>query len=552
MSLRKLVLTLSVGLLLAMTASAQQQPTQTDTQSTTEAQPAVQPSSAPENTAPAAGSQENTAQSAPAPDSAPQESAAPEGTQKHGTDPFDVLVYRPLWALTRVVGDFNPIGKGIASPLEQRFRGLRVKGFIDNITQINTTGDDHSAGLAGRDKDWRVQKQEERIQLELRYQATEHLEFVSVNNYYWDGAYALNRDSGIYNFGAGSQVSYTQGKRIFREAYLRGNYGWLNFTLGKQVINWGKMDGKVVDIVNAADGRDVVDFHAGDYEWQAIGQWMANVGFRPTGTTTINLVWNPDFQPNRGPAAGSPWWYPFAASAPVGTQGYAEDRPSGFQNLRQSEGGIRIDNTFGALTLSGIYYYGYDRDPVLFSSDDVYHYERLHKAGYALDYGTHLGKQRLIIRSEGLFTGDKAYQVSDPTLSNGLLKKDLLTLAWAFETSFGSAANRVNVMYQPSVTHQFDYEARTGAAQNNLLHVIDISHSVRATSDKLGVDFTFYVNGGGGTYGGWAATYAGTWQFNDYVKAKLAYNDYQGGKWDIPWGAYRQWRNVTLDLKYEF
>ena len=326
MSLRKLVLALSVGLLLAMTASAQQQPTQTDTQSTTEAQPAVQPGSAPENAAPAAGSQENTAQSAPAPDSAPQENAAPEGTEKRHTDPFDVLVYRPLWALTRVVGGFNPIGKGIASPLEQRFRGLRVKGFIDNITQINTTGDDHSAGLAGRDKDWRAQKQEERIQLELRYQATEHLEFVSVNNFYWDGAYALSGGNGLYNSGAGSQVSYTQGKRIFREAYLRGNYGWLNFTLGKQVINWGKMDGKVVDIVNAADGR---------------GQWMANVAFRPTGTTTINLVWNPDFQPNRGPAAGSPWWYPFAVSAPAGTQGYAEDRPSGFQNLRQSEGGFR-------------------------------------------------------------------------------------------------------------------------------------------------------------------------------------------------------------------
>jgi hypothetical protein len=486
------------------------------------------------------------------------EASAPE-TQKKPFDPFDFLVYKPLWTITRWIGGFNPIGKGISTPLENAIPGLRVKGFINNITQVNTTGNSSDAGLGGRLKDWRLQKEEERVQLELRYQANENIEFVSVENGYVDGAYALGHSSGLYNSGAGSQEYYTQGKRILREEYIRGNYGFFNFTLGKQIINWGKMDGKVTDIINASDERDVVDFHAGDYEWRAIGQWMANVSFRPTATTTINLVWNPDFQPDRNPAPGSAWWYPFAPSAPAGTLGLAEVRPSGLSRLSDSEEGVRVAQTIGALTLSGIYYYGFDRDYVYFTSDNKLHYTRLPKTGYALDYGTHIGKQRFIFRSEGLVTLGKAYQIGDPTLSNGIEKKNLGTLAVAVETSIFSDANRINIEYQPELVHQFGYDPRTavaypgtGAARNDITQVIDINHTIRKTADKLGLDATFYINAGGSVYGGWAANYAATWNFSDFVQAKLAYNDYQGGVADLPWGAYRRWRNVTLDVKYEF
>lgn len=488
----------------------------------------------------------------PAPESAGAAKESSDAETLHESfDPLNWLVYKPLWAVTGWIGDFNPIGKHVSAPLEEAVPGLRVKGFINSISQINTTSTDHSVGLGGRDKDWRLQKQEIRTQLELKYQANENLEFVNINNFQWDGAYALQHSGGLYTDGSRNQEYYQDFKRIVREAYLRGNYGNVNFTLGKQIVNWGKMDGKVIDIVNAADGRDVVDFHIGDYEWRAIGQWMANVSVRPTETFTVNLLWNPDFQSNVGPAAGSPYWYPFVPSPPANAPKTPHDKPWGFDRLADSEAGVRLDSTIGALSLSGIYYYGFDRDPVFNAVDGNLQHKRLNRFGYALDYGTSVFGQRLIIRSEGLYSSGKSFNTSDPTDSDGIVKKDQLKLAVAFETSVGSAENRVNILYQPIWTRQFGYDKRTGANRNDLLHVINLNHSVRRTNDRLTLSTTGYISGGS-VYSGLSYNVSAGWKFNDFLKATVAYNDYLGKDTDIPWGAYRKWKNVTVDIKYEF
>lgn len=465
--------------------------------------------------------------------------------------PANWLVYKPLWALTSVVGDFNPIGKHVSAPLEETIPGLRVKGFINSITQINTTSTDHNTGLGGRDKDWRLQKQEFRTQLELKYQANENLEFVNVNNFQYDGAYDFQDSDGLYLDGSANQEYYSQFKRIVREAYARGNYGNINFTIGKQIVNWGKMDGKVIDFVNAADTRDVVDFHIGDYEWRAIGQWMANVSLRPTENFTVSVLWNPDFQPNVGPAGGSPWWYPFAPSPAANAPRIPENKPSGFDRLADSEAGVRVDTTIGALSLSGIYYYGFDRDAVFNSSDATLHHTRLNRYGYALDYGTSIFGQRLIIRSEALYSEGKAFNTSDPSAPGGIVEKDQLKLAVAFETSVGSDENKVDILYQPIWTRQLGWDSRTGVVRNDLLHVVNLSHSVRKTNDRLSLSTTGYISGGS-VYSGLSYNVSAGWKFNDYLKATVAYNDFLGKDTDIPWGAYRKWKNVTLDIKYEF
>jgi hypothetical protein len=471
-------------------------------------------------------------------------------------NPFNYVVFKPLWALTSFIGDFNPIGKHVSTPLEEAFPGLRIKGFINSITQINTTATDHLAGGA-RNKDWRLQKQEFRAQLELKYQLNENLEFVNVNNFQYDGAYDFQSAEGLYRSGSPNQVNYTQGKRIVREAYVRGNYGEINFTIGKQIVNWGKMDGKVIDIVNGADGRDVVDFHIGDYEWRAIGQWMANVAYRPLENLTVNLLWNPDFQPNVGPAYGSPYWFPWVPSARYGTPLSPEVVPSGFHSFTESEAGVRVDSTIGGLSLSGIYYNGYDRDPVFYKSDGMYHHERLNRLGYAVDYGTSVFGQRLIIRSEGLYSNGRSFNTTDPLVHpfapNAIVKKDQVKLGLALETSFFSDENKIDFLYQPIWTNTLDYNFHLVGvpSRNDFLHVINLSHAVRATNDKLTLGATFYIHGGSNN-GGWSANYAAGWKFNDYLKATLAYTDYQGNNDQIPWGVYNKWKNVGLDVKYEW
>jgi len=472
-------------------------------------------------------------------------------------NPVNWLVYKPLWYLTSLIGDFNPVGKYVSTPLEEKFPGLRVKGFVNSITQINTTAN-NTTGLGARDKDWLLQKQEIRTQLEVKYQANENIELVSVNNFLYDGAYDLQDSKGLYLDGSSNQKLYDQGKRIFREEYVRGNYGKLNFTLGKQIVNWGKMDGKVIDIINGADIRDVVDFHNGDYEWRAMGQWMANLSVRPTETTTVSFVLNPDFQPNVGPAGGSPYWFPWAGSPKPNSGTAPETRPRGFNHVQDLEEGVRVDQTIGALVVSGIYYYGFDRDPVHFSSDNLNHYTRINRYGYALDYATNILSQRLIIRSEGLYTQGMAFNTSDPNAPNGIVKRDSLKLALAFETSIFSDENKIDILYQPVYTKLVGgYDKRisgkltTPTYRDDLLHVINISHSVRKTNDRLTLSATAYIEGGT-VYQGLSYNLSAGWRFNDFLKATLAFNDYQRKDDEIAWGAYSKWKNVTLDVKYEF
>jgi len=469
-------------------------------------------------------------------------------------NPFNWLLYKPLWALTGLIGDFNPIGKHVSDPLEEAVPGLQFKGFLNTITQINTTASTNDVGLGGRDKDWRLQKQEFRLQTEFKYQANDNIELVNIDNMQYDGAYDFQSSNGLYRSGESDQVYYSQGKRIIRELYARGNYGNFNFTLGKQIVNWGKMDGKVIDIVNAQDWRDVVDSHIGDYEWRDLGQWMAYASIRPVENATVSLLINPDFQPNLYPSPGSPYWFPFAPSSPLPANAA---KPSGFNRIGDEEIGLRADTTVGGLSISGLYYYGFDRDPVGFSSDGLFHYTRENRFGYAADYGTSIFGQRLIIRSEGLYTHGMAFNTSDPTAPNGIVKKDVVKIALAFETSIFSDENKIDILYQPIYTTQLGFDPRTSstlttpAARADILHVVNVSHSFRSTSDKLSVSATGYLTGGS-DFAGFSYNVGGGWKFSDNLRANVAFNDYEGGNTRIPWGAYEKWKNVTIDLKYEW
>jgi hypothetical protein len=347
---------------------------------------------------------------------------------------------------------------------------------------------------------------------------------------------------------------YTQGKRIIKEAYLRGNYGKINFTLGKQLVVWGKLDGKVIDIVNADDERDGPQYRQGDYEWRDQGQFMGLVSIRPRAKTNISFLWNPDFQTNVGAANGSPWSL-FNYAPPAPGPGPEVIKPFGLAHIGQSEAGVRIDNSFGALTVSEIYYSGFNRggpDPALVNG--AYHFTRENKYGYSLDYGTNVHGQRFVFRSEGLFTQGQQY--ADASAASGEVKKNPYLFGDAVETSVGKDANKVDLMYE---VEWVNIPGVGGAhTRQDLIHVLDAAHSFRSTSDRLNIEATFWVTKGGSNYGGWAAAYQTGWRFNDYIVASVSYNDYQGGSTPetlqsaAPFGAFRKWRNVETRIKYEF
>jgi len=53
-------------------------------------------------------------------------------------------------------------------------------------------------------------------------------------------------------------------------------------------------------------------------------------------------------------------------------------------------------------------------------------------------------------------------------------------------------------------------------------------------------------------YSGFSYNVSAGWKFNDHLKAQLAYYDFQGKDGDLPWGAFNKWKNVELNIKYEF
>jgi hypothetical protein len=495
-----------------------------------------------------------TAEQAPETASAAQRFDEPRslGTTPDSHDPLNYVFYKPLWAVSNGIGDFNPIGHRVSTPLESAIPGFRFKGFINNLTQINTTG--NQLLPSGLYKDWRLQKQEERVQLEFRYQASEHLELVSVNHFMYDGAYSWQDSKGLQLNGSSNEEYYTQGKRIFREAYLRGNYGRINFTLGRQIINWGKLDGKIIDFINADDQRDTVQYHEGDYDWRYIGQLMGYLSLRPAANTTVSFVYNPDFQTIATAQPGSPW--SGARVAPVST--YPVVKPSGLSKFGDSEYGVRVDQSIGALTIGAVYYTGFNRngpDPNTHAETLAgvpLHFSRVGRYAYAVDYNAKLLGHTFIVRSEGLYTQNT--KLLD-TVRDEIVKKDEWLTGSAIETQIGAAENQYTVMYEyewlrtPGIDGQ-----RTG---QNLIHVLDVSHSIRSTSDRANVEVTFYVPKGGSYYGGWSGVYAAGWKFNDAVRANVSYNDYQGGTANTyqsfaPFGVFRAYKNVQIGIKYEW
>jgi hypothetical protein len=266
---------------------------------------------------------------------------------------------------------------------------------------------------------------------------------------------------------------------------------------------------------------------------------------------SVSLLWNPDFQPNVGAAPGSPYFSPRSATPKPGTPLTPEVTPSGFNKLSQEELGGRIDSTLGPLSLSGIYYNGFDRDGVVFSTDKMKHHTRLNWYGLASDYATNIMGQRFGLRTEALYIAGKAYSTTDASAPNKVAYKDTLKTGVNFETSIGSDQDKYDLTFTTTWTRQLGYDPRTGVRRHVITYIPGISHSVHATSDKLVLSNTWYISSGS-AYNGLSYQLAATWRFNDYLTAALKYNDYLGNDGDNSYGAYFKYKNITLDVKYEW
>ncbi len=473
-------------------------------------------------------------------------SSAPT-TQGLTLDPFQTLVYDPLFAISKPLGNFDPIGQYIKEPLQNKIPQLSIKGYIQNITEVTTTSNRTLPN--GGKKDWTLQKEEWRFNLDTKYHVNDAITVGSVFAFQYDGIYGWQSSDGLNANKLDQDAEYySTFDRVARELWVQYNDGPVSLKVGRQQIVWGKTDGKILDIIDPDDGRDGPAYGQSDYEWRRIPLTAVNATYRLTDSTIVQGVWVPEFRPARGVLYGSPY-YPSDGTT-IGSE-TPNDAPAQF-SLEDSAGGGRVDTNIGALTLSGIYYYGFDYSGVAGrrnGGQDFIHYARTNNVGFAADYATKILGQDLTLRSEAIYINGLQAPIGVNAAGDSIWdEKDKFKLAVAAETNIGPADNRYNLLFQPLWFHTFDHGGDT------LIYVTSISHSVRSTGDRLSFDATFYPMTVNSVYQGLGVNVGASWRFSQWITARLYYWNFSGPSDSYPgtYGSFDKSDVIGLSMKYEF
>lgn len=483
----------------------------------------------------------------------------------------------------RWVADFNPLGRHIKGPIEESLPGLTLRGSIKQWTDFNLHGP-QTIGFVK--KDWTVQMSQWLFEVELRYEVSPELELVNIYNFLYDAAYDWQSSEGLFADEVDRDARYYRNfdERILRELYLKYQTSQWLFTLGKQQVVWGKMDGQFIDIINPMDRRELLQLEVDEYEWRRIPTWMANVT-RYFGPQSLQLMWIWDFEPDRLPVYGSPWWFPFLKQPPerdpaLFSRGRTRKPP---HQLGSHEWGVRYDLTVGGRASAGlIYAYLWNDLPTYFFSglqegSPVFRrrHTRVHQFGATLDYGFNVprlplvGELPVVFRFEGLLTRSSYFtdlRLTDPARGalaltgsrDDQVKRDAFRGAIAFEVAL---PGNTTLIFQPSLFYTFNWHkglvgGYAGADRWELLPILYTAKLWGFTQERLFTSFTLtpLLGGSDNRWQGMNTRLVASYKFSPYITGRLIYTAYTGQRnrpEDI-FGQYDQWDNLGWELSYEF
>jgi hypothetical protein len=494
----------------------------------------------------------------------------------------------------RFLATFDPVGRHVFEPIERRAPALILNGSYYFWCDLLVTEDQR---VGYRHKDFRALQFQNLLELELRYRFTESLELTSINHALYDGVYDIQDSSGLFADRVNEDFRlYHDFDRIVRELYVSYRRPTLDVVIGKQQIVWGKMDGRFIDVINAIDARESVQLEASDYEIRRLPAWMANLTYF-FGGSSLNFLWIPDFQSDQHPVYGSPWFSPQiqpddqkAKDNPALLHG--RETPSGYTRLPVEEPdwddvgdhefAVRLDVPTGAFTWGLIYYYAWDRVPndFIVDMDDrgpVFEprHARLHHFGLTADYSSALpslplvGGSPLVLRVEALLTRGVHLRNSDKVAAaeeaaeydpqnSGLSERDTLRAAVALELAL---PRNTTLIFQPSFFFTFNWNESLGPGFGSafwdewaLIPVLSISHPLRATHDRLKLSVTVlpYISGPQRGFQGIKTKFIASYEFSQFVSGRVIYTDYSGGDDTDLYGRYKKWKNIGVELQYEF
>jgi hypothetical protein len=282
------------------------------------------------------------------------------------------MVKAEVFDILQKVGMFNPMSN-VLDPIHQAIPRLRLRGFIRNQTWVYTEGKT-GATATHRERKNDFDQIEWLGELEFHYRLSNKISLGGVTNFRYDAVYDWEPKDGLGK--GGGQIRdlekeyYYTTKQILRELYADIYAGDWYFRIGKQQIVLGKMDFRVVDIINPTirwqGPAEVVD----NYEFLRIPTWMVNALWTK-GTFNFRTIWIPDFEENQGlvPGMGE---YPFPYNPLVDDhRPYRLDKPP--QNPANSEIAFMLDwftpiewGKLGSWELSYGYFYNWNDNPTVF------------------------------------------------------------------------------------------------------------------------------------------------------------------------------------------
>lgn len=492
----------------------------------------------------------------------------------------------------RFLATFDPAGQYVRAPIEKQIPALEFKGFLRQWTDVLVT-ENEQAGF--RNKDFRFLQIQNLLETELHYHLGPNLEITNVDHVLYDGVYNWQDSEGLFATRVSDEArAYTSFDRIVRELYLSYRAYSFDLAVGKQQVAWGKMDGQFIDIVNPMDRREYVQLETSDYEYRRLPTWMANFTYF-FGKSSLQLLYIPNFEQDRLPPPGSPWYPPSIPPpdsvvrdviagrvAPAGDRVLERRKPK-LRHWDDHEYGMRADFSMEPVTWGVVYFRGWDDNPtphIVGREPDGNgaerfvvqpRHERLHHVGITGDYGTSfgnvpgIGPLPVVLRLEALYTPNVAFTdaarrtaAEQGHFNSGVIARDTLRSAVAVELAL---PEKTTLLIQPSAYYTFGYRKTLGLGfggayldEWNLLPVVYVERPFLFTNDRLHLSFTAYpiLSGPRSSFQGLKTKTIASYTFSQFIVGRLIHTAYTGGKGIDYYGQYKKWDNVGWELSYEF
>ena len=455
---------------------------------------------------------------------------------------------------------FNPIGD-LSTPLEKRVDGLMIKGFLRNLSKLNLHGHTYDLGYGYRRTD-EFSSIEWLAELELRYRVSPNIELVNIENFLYDASFDWDKSGHYSKEVTGKEIEYYRTpERIIRELYAHIFYKQWELILGKQQIVWGKMDGKVIDIINPNDNRYGAVFTQDNYEWLRLPLWMANGVYR-WKDYYLQFIWIPDFEGAKFPPLAGP----FSLNLPpIPRYIHTLSRSEPSANFLNHEWGIRANMIKHGWDMSFIYFYTWNDSPTFFrrgylldphtSIPEVIFVEpkhtRLSQFGFDLDKSFYMVGRPWILRSEILYTLNEYYtNIGEPISRDGVSKTNRLLSALALETFLFKGELWLLLQLQQTHIFKYDHDLRSIGSllpRDQRVFLFSLSKSFKFTDDRLEINWTEgLIDDGSGQL-----RLKISYRLSDYITFFVRYWGFYGHSDDF-WGMYNDRDQIEFSLNYEF